>query len=489
MGDTAPRVSVGQPSGDERRDVPSPLEPDPEWLFGVGTLRECGFIDVRGREVVARQFRVHRCFDAGFSRREGFPAEVDRRFGFIDGTGRLAVPARFDAASEFRGGRAAVTAGGRAGFLDAQGRAVIPLNNDAVSTFSEGLAAVRPGGGGRWGYVDTTGRMVIPARFRSADDFDGGLALVATDAGLVSIDRRGAEVARLAGGWEWSSSRSDGMLKVFRLRECGYLDIRNGRLVIPPRFPDKECISPESGFSEGLAALPDPAADAGRRIGFIDKVGRFAIPPRFQGAGSFRGGLAPAATGNAWGFIDRAGRFVIAPRFKHAKPFAHGLAFVLTAEGEPGYIDSKGHQVWPPKKGHPDGRAIPFKTLLLSTHGGTKRRMTLLTDRASFVRAWSSMSYDRTRPPPRTNFAAFDYVLVSEGHRPSTSYGIEVRQVALGPRGVTVYFDEYEPILPDGGQFSITTDAAHLVEIPKQRLPYAFVGRLMDTSGRRGPPP
>lgn len=51
------------------------------------------------------------------------------------------------------------------------------------------------------------------------------------------------------------------------------------------------------------------------KYGYIDKTGRFAIPPRFDYVCRFRGDLAAVRVDRKWGYIDRTGKFVITPRF------------------------------------------------------------------------------------------------------------------------------------------------------------------------------
>ena len=49
------------------------------------------------------------------------------------------------------------------GFIDRTGKLVIPLQYDSVGVFSEGLAAVKSNG--KVGFVDKTGKVVIPLKY------------------------------------------------------------------------------------------------------------------------------------------------------------------------------------------------------------------------------------------------------------------------------------------------------------------------------------
>lgn len=94
-------------------------------------------------------------------------------------------------------------------------------------------------------------------------------------------------------------------------------------------------------LSDGLFAF---CADD-YRMGYLDETGRTAIEPVFDYAGSFSGGLAPAAMRNCrYGYIDKSGKFAIAPQFDEAESFSEGLALVRKGDVT-GYIDPTGQMV------------------------------------------------------------------------------------------------------------------------------------------------
>jgi hypothetical protein len=110
--------------------------------------------------------------------------------------------------------------------------------------------------------------------------------------------------------------------------------------VIPPQFA---CAL---GFSGGLAC-----ASKGGLFGYIDRTGKFVIPPPFEYSNEFSDGLAGVPLGDkGWGFIDRTGKVVIPPRFNWIYGgFRHGIVQVAL-DGKAGYINTKGEWVWPPSE-------------------------------------------------------------------------------------------------------------------------------------------
>lgn len=213
------------------------------------------------------------------------PVYENGRWGYADRSGKVVIPARFDAARPFARGVAQVglvdeelpeidaSPNIKWGLIDERGRVLVELRYAFLRDFSEGLAAAavldaeRPevssiGSGGRrnlrWGYVDVSGREVIPMQFLSAADFAEGLAAV----------------------------------------------------------------NPGGGIGEGEGSHCGPPAN----YGYIDKTGAFVIKPQFTHAAQFQNGRARASVGRTTyvgrclccgprfigrhGFVDRSGTFL-----------------------------------------------------------------------------------------------------------------------------------------------------------------------------------
>jgi hypothetical protein len=126
----------------------------------------------------------------------------------------------------------------------------------------------------------------------------------------------------------------------------------DGKVAIP--LP-ADCSNAQE-FSEGLAAVSKGGTpwaphqggvagispNQGARFGYIDKTGRFVIPPKFpcpqyisQEEISFKGGVAKATgllDGDiSFGIINRKGDFIVAPIYKSISPYRNGLATIEVA--------------------------------------------------------------------------------------------------------------------------------------------------------------
>lgn len=100
------------------------------------------------------------------------------KFGYIDRSGQLVIPAIYDLAGRFKEGLAAVASSNekKFGFIDRQGKTIVPFAYDWAHDFSDGLALVKKNG--LFGYVDKTGAEAIQPCFVTANDFQNGLAPV-----------------------------------------------------------------------------------------------------------------------------------------------------------------------------------------------------------------------------------------------------------------------------------------------------------------------
>jgi WG containing repeat len=178
-----------------------------EFSDGLAYVRsglKWGFIDKSGHEVIPPKYDMTWAFSDGFGRVridvptgekamtvEG-PHPVYRElYGFVDREGREVIRPQFAWATDFQEDRALVKPEGSAleSVIDKRGILLHEPRFEDASQFCQGLAAVRSGG--KWGYIDHSGSWAIEPRFISADSFWHGLARVAWENHRGYIDRTG----------------------------------------------------------------------------------------------------------------------------------------------------------------------------------------------------------------------------------------------------------------------------------------------------------
>ncbi len=268
-----------------------------------------------------------------------FPVEKNGKAGYIDQTGKVVIPLKFDEARAFTEGVAPVRIGEDWGYIDKTGQFVIRPQFFEAQRFSEGFAQV----GIYWprrqivdstvgydGYIDKSGRVITKDRFGVAFDFSDGLAEIQTeDYKDGFIDRTGKIVLY---AYTYPGSGFHYGRAMFKTNSnmpgsrAGYID-KTGKIVIPATYLWG------NEFAEGLACV-----NAENRSGFIDPDGKTVVDFKYDGCGSFSEGLASVLVNGSVGFIDKLGKMVIQPRFSWVPGaethFSDGVAVVKVGESE-----------------------------------------------------------------------------------------------------------------------------------------------------------
>lgn len=110
-----------------------------EGLAAVVKDRKLGFINRQNELVIP--FAFGEAWESGFQ--EGLSAVKDLasgKFGYIDKTGRMVIPAIYDSALQFSDGLGFVRKDKKAGFIDHSGQPLIGLQYDEIWYFRRGLA-------------------------------------------------------------------------------------------------------------------------------------------------------------------------------------------------------------------------------------------------------------------------------------------------------------------------------------------------------------
>ena len=127
--------------------------------------------------------------------------DSNKKWGFVDETGKLIIPYKYDNVDGFIEGLAAVNLNGKWGFIDSTNNIVIPLKYSRVDGFSEGLAKVHFNG--KCGFIDKNDKVMVPLEYKFAWGFSEkllkwgppeGYAMVMIDGKYGFYDRTGTEV-------------------------------------------------------------------------------------------------------------------------------------------------------------------------------------------------------------------------------------------------------------------------------------------------------
>lgn len=260
------------------------------FIYGCGN-RTYDIINVSGHVIS----KVPYFYLSGFSENLCASGSLfNNKRGYINRSGKIAIPEIYDFAYDFNNGLALVKLKGEMFFINTKGKKVFgnPYNPEDALSFSDGMSAVQKGGtrktgpfgvyweGGLYGYMNTTGKVVIEPRFSRADFFSEGFAYVETPSGEKGyIDKTGNFKIQFK-DLKTSRSFSDGLAYVeFHDnnldKKIGFID-KSGKLVLDLISGFLSSNYDEVGdFSEGLAVVY--TKDPNRRMLFIDKTGKVAF--------------------------------------------------------------------------------------------------------------------------------------------------------------------------------------------------------------------
>ncbi len=259
-----------------------------------------GYLDAAGQWAVPPQFEAARAFTP-----EGL-ARVKRKglWGFLGADLNLRIAHQFQEADGFANGMAAVMVKDKWGFIDTTGAMLVPAQYRRVWRYGKnGLARVAVGEK-KYGFIDRKGSMVIAPQFDLALEFGNAPVTAAERKGLWGV---------IDGDGRWVSQPTLRQLDAFQdpgmaafapdYRSVGFIDT-TAKVVIAPG-PHSRVIR------QGLILHGDRG---GSHYRFIDTQGKTAITGPFEWTHDFsvEQPWVVARRKGEWGVVQRNGAWVAA---------------------------------------------------------------------------------------------------------------------------------------------------------------------------------
>ena len=267
------------------------------------------------------------------------------KYAYLDEDGIERIPKKFETASNFACGLAAVKENSKTGFIDKKGQYVIEPRFDDAYGFCEPLGLAPASEGGKWGIVDTKGNWHLKPHWDSLWDLNyiQGTAHVEVGKRVGIIDLSGSYAVKPKYRWidEWNYKLGVATVESYRTGKYGLVN-RAGKVLLEP------CLDGEIYFRNDIAK-----ASINHTYGFINDLGQWLLKPQFKQANNFSSqwGVAAVEKDDGWGVVDRSGKWLAKPTFDHIEDFdnAFGIA-VANKDGQEGYIDIYGNWVVGPYK-------------------------------------------------------------------------------------------------------------------------------------------
>jgi len=242
------------------------------------------------------------------------------------------IPPKFEEASPFKDGLAAVKLNGKSGFINYAGEFEIKPKYDVVGSFHKGLAPFKIDG---WiGFINKRGEIVVPAKFSRA--------IILNESTIIGSDNPNYKLySRFApGGNQLNSGIQSGLydLKKGWLTDQKYyfgaFRNKDDDLVWAKERRGKTGLMRTDGswfqepkyvrtapLKDGLAIVTVEQDDGTELSGAINEKGEVVIPPKFERLNGWNKGLAVVTVEQndgtkLWGAIDKKGKVVVPIKFE-----------------------------------------------------------------------------------------------------------------------------------------------------------------------------
>jgi hypothetical protein len=297
-----------------------------EGLIFVESADWTGFINLNGERIIKTNFSGD--FHEGMVRIS--ENNENKPFGFMDKSGKTAIPLKYNAASDFREGLAAVMSDGKWGYIDKNGEEVIPFKYSRALDFRNDMAVVctNEGNNQLCGVINKSGKEIVPLKFQEVGELNSVVFRMVENVFPVTINYRsglsntqGENVTPLI--YDQVKYFGQNYFLVKKGGQSGILD-KGAKEIIPLGMYDIS-VKDETGTMYVVDKNKDLTA-------LYDKYGKQILPFKYTRVSGFVGGLAIVSTGHGqserYGYINEKMEETIPCQYSEVGEFTSDLAYV-----------------------------------------------------------------------------------------------------------------------------------------------------------------
>jgi hypothetical protein len=314
-----------------------------------------GYIDINENIIVPFEYD-----DIDPFNHELASVKKNKKFGFVNRSGKLVIPIQFDNNSDFQNsGLALVKKNHKFGFIDSSGREIIPLNyQDASDSTIDSLLILKEKG--KWAFFDSYGKQksdfiyneiaLTNINIKGNDEstfWKNGLILVRKNNQIAYLDKNLKEVVPF-GKYDWGERFNQNRIAIVsKNRKYGIIN-EFGKKIIQPKYdtlehPQEDYHESEifEGRNKNYITLLD---NRGNKI--YDKVKSYnfdfsRLKSKVQRVYVIQN------LQNKYGVVDTKGKTIIPFAYDEIQNF-HGTAnTVVKFKGKSGIIDSNNKILYP----------------------------------------------------------------------------------------------------------------------------------------------
>jgi len=227
---------------------------------------------------------------------------LDKKIGYIDETGKYAIPLAFLAGTDFSEGRAFASKGGlKYGLIDKTGKFLTQEIFDETQPFRNGFARVLQNN--KLGYLTKKGLLLTQCKYAAGEDFEGGIAKVilkndnpqdgikySSFCGFVNT--KGVEIVKCEYYAFESANLKDGCAIICKDNKYPATDDHavidsTGKWIIPLTMKCKEIKLYTNFMIIKISEAPDDYANQNFLYGIVDYSGKTLLPTKFGGITDF----------------------------------------------------------------------------------------------------------------------------------------------------------------------------------------------------------
>ena len=217
----------------------------------------------------------------------------------------------------------------KCGFIDMAGHYIVEPILDVALSFREGLAVVCIND--KYGFINEEGKIAIPLKYNWAGSFHEGVALVCLKGeGAIYINKYGSKA--IHGSFYGANLFSEGLAGVCENNKYGFID-KSGKYVIPPVYDSV------GNFMEGYAPVT-----IDNKSYLIDKNGTIFVEGKKFHLGFQRGFLSAEILPKIYGIINREQKVAeIFTEYLWIGTYSdsEGLFHAMNKNGRGGFINEK----------------------------------------------------------------------------------------------------------------------------------------------------
>jgi len=283
-----------------------------------------------------------------------YPVIKESRYGFMNGQGKLMIPAMYNEVGPFQEGLAVVSKDDKFGIIDKKNQVVVDFQYDEILEFVNNRAIVRKDQ--KYGVIDRLGKLIFPSEFDDISLNERGVYDALKDENNRMYDLNFQEVAYVDGVVElsfsqWMSNqhpeyefigdldRASDRAVVRVSGQLNYID-STGKLILTNPFewfPDALSVAK---FNNGFAVYRKKD-----KYGLIDVNGKLVQKAVYEASGPFTGFWPVKDKGN-WALLDVKGKVVLPFEYDFIRYFPE-MGYLVGREEFFGLVNEAGKMVLP----------------------------------------------------------------------------------------------------------------------------------------------